>query len=169
MARLDHQQKGQDILINAIHFLKRSDQSCICSLVGVGTSYTFLKDLVARLSLGRDIAFLGNRNDVPALLREADLFVLPSRFEGFGIVAIEAMVSGLPVVVSDVDGPGEFIVHAKNGLLFESENALDLAEKITKIMMDSALSKRLAEAGLATAAKYSIETMQTRYLSVYAA
>jgi len=167
IARLDHIVKGQDILIRAIAILKNNHISCTCRFVGDGESRNFLENLTAELGLAPDIEFLGTRSDVPDLIADAGMAVLPSRHEGFGIAAIEAMACGRPVIASAVGGLKDLIEHGKNGLLFEPDNPQDLAAQIQRLLEDSNLCKFLVKCGLETAKACSIENMNERYMSVY--
>ena len=134
VARLNHLVKGQDVLIKALKVLKDRGINFSCSFIGGlheydKPSFEYLRKLIQDLGLEERIVFLGGRNDVPELLSQHDLFVLPSRFESFGLVILEAMAAGLPVIVSDNEGPMELIHHGKNGLVFERKTIWILQKK----------------------------------------
>jgi glycosyltransferase involved in cell wall biosynthesis len=167
VARLESEKKGQDILIRALSILKNDGIECFCKFVGEGESIEYLEALAKKYSLADNIEFLGNRSDVPELLANAGIFVLPSRHEGFGIAIIEAMAAGIPVIASSIDGPREIITNGQNGLLFESDNEVDLAEKIKMLMDDNKLTKKLIKNVRSCLPKYSIEKMCDGYLAVY--
>lgn len=167
VARLVTEKKGQDILVKALAILKNDSIVCSCKLVGDGESGEYLEALAKKYSLVDNIHFLGNRSDVPELLANAGIFVLPSRYEGFGIAIIEAMAAGIPVIASNIDGPKEIITHGINGLLFESENEVDLAAKIKMLISNDSLRDRLGSSALLSAQEHSIEKMYTKYLTVY--
>jgi len=169
VARLDHDIKGQDILIKALSIVKERIPAFRCQLIGAGSSRSFLEQMVKDLGLTEEVSFMGVRNGVAALLSQSDLFVLPSRYEGFGIVILEAMASGLPVIVSNIDGPAEIVADGRDGLHFQSGDHRDLADKIEALLVDKNLRKRMAEASLRRVRDYSIEVMYDRYLSVYRA
>jgi D-inositol-3-phosphate glycosyltransferase len=80
-----------------------------------------------------------------ACYRSADIFVVPSYYEPFGLVALEGMANRIPVVVSNVDGLAKIINHGENGLQFESRNTLDLKEKIMSLYKNPELVKKLTE------------------------
>lgn len=106
-----------------------------CNFVGSppeGDSATVgsLKALAIAEGVADRIRFVFGRTDVREPLGEADIFVLPSRFEGFGLVLLEAMAAGLPVIASDVDGPAELLVDGSNGIKFAVGSERDLARKI---------------------------------------
>ena len=77
---------------------------------------------------------MGNVSDVPSLLAKADVFVVPSRFEGFGIVAVEAAAAGIPCVASNIDGLAEVVNDKRLGCLFEVGNAEALAQAIDSVV-----------------------------------
>lgn len=169
VASLKHDIKGQDILVRAISLLKKDGYPLQCDFAGEGGSQEYLQSLAQECGVADQIRFLGLRNDVPKLLAAADLFVLPSRSEGFGIVIIEAMASGVPVVVADVDGPREIVKDSRTGLFFKSGSEHDLAEKIKLIIHDSDLRIRLSQAALQASLAYSISEMYNRYFAIYSA
>ncbi len=167
VARLFHKIKGQDLLIKALAILKKDGHSFHCRFVGEGSSRKYLENISEACNLTDSIEFLGNRGDIPELLCNAGIFILPSRLEGFGISIIEAMAVGIPVIASNIAGPGEIILHGKNGVLFENENAKDLAEKILMLISNCTLRNTIVKNALSTAQDYSIEKMYNGYLTVY--
>jgi glycosyltransferase involved in cell wall biosynthesis len=126
-----------------------------------------MKALTRDLGLEDRVRFLEDRTDIPNLLHEADIFALTSRFEGFGLVVVEAMAAGLPVVASNLDGPAEIIEHGVNGLLFESESDADLAAKLRTLIEDEEFSSRIARAGGERAHTFDIGTMRNKYYEMY--
>ena len=90
---------------------------------------------------------LGYRSDVAALLAAADIFVLPSHFEGLPMSVIEAMLTGLPVVSTNIRGPREQVVAGKTGLLVPPFAAQTLAEALRQLVTDAALRTQMGEAG----------------------
>ncbi|GBQ67714.1 glycosyltransferase [Ameyamaea chiangmaiensis NBRC 103196] len=96
--------------------------------------------------LGPRLRLLGYRTDVAALLAAADIFTLPSLFEGLPMSIIEAMLTGLPVVATDIRGPREQIVDGQTGFLVPPENASALARALATLVMESALRARMGTA-----------------------
>jgi glycosyltransferase involved in cell wall biosynthesis len=146
VARITHRKKGQDVLIRAVKECLRQGLDVSCSFIGGVYEYdkdsmNYLEALAAELQITDNIHFLGNMNDVHKHLADYDLFVLPSRYEGLGLVVLEAMAAGLPVIAANIDGPSELIEHGVNGYLFESDNGIDLANQILAMSRDS--DKRL--------------------------
>lgn len=97
------------------------------------------------------VSLLGRREDVPALLAAADLFVLPSHREGMPRCIIEAMASGLPVVATDIRGCREEVVHGDTGRLVPVKNVAALAAALRELVRDPELRRGMGRAGLARA------------------
>ncbi len=105
----------------------------------------------AAAELGSRLRRLGYRDDVPALLAAADVFALPSHFEGLPMSVIEAMLTALPVVATDISGPREQVAAEATGLLVPPATVAPLAEALSRLIADPALRTRMGEAGRARA------------------
>jgi glycosyltransferase involved in cell wall biosynthesis len=103
----------------------------------------------AAAALGRRMVRLGYRRDVPALMAAADVFCLPSHFEGLPMSIIEAMLTGLPVVATDIRGPREQVVPGETGLLVPPMAVEPLAGALSRLAADPALRQRMGTAGRA--------------------
>ena len=110
-----------------------------------------LAPMFAASGLGPRLRRLGYRDDVPALLAAADIFALPSQFEGLPMSIIEAMLTGLPVVAADVRGPREQVLHRETGLLVPPGDTAALARALHLLAADAGLRARLGGAGRARA------------------
>lgn len=135
VARLMPEKKGQDLLIQAVSKLKKKYPKIKCILAGdpAGGDKSILdnlKALTSKYDVEENIVFTGNVSDVPSLLKQIDIFIMPSRFEGFGISLIEAMAMGKPCIASDIDGPKEIIKENKYGILFKTGDYEDLVIKL---------------------------------------
>lgn len=108
-------QKNHTSLISSMPDILARYPGLQLALVGTGPLEAELREAAA--PLGKAVLFLGHRDDVPDLLAAADLFLLPSLFEGLPLVLIEAMAAGLPAVASDIGGSDEVIAHGETGLL----------------------------------------------------
>ncbi len=140
VARIMPEKKGQDVLLDAIGLLYKKHPQLRCYFAGDADSaheqaFSDLKAAVSRLGMEDRVFFLGNVEDVPSLLATLDAFVLPSRYEGFGISLIEAMAMGLPCIASRLDGPAEILQDGKYGLLFSTGDAQDLADKLEQLIL----------------------------------
>lgn len=141
LARIDLAQKGQDLLLYALDML--NVQCPIECYIGGEADSNHKKDWDELIEIADKlqsensnikIFFLGKIIDVPKFLNSLDIFVMPSRFEGFGISLIEAMAMGIPCIACNIDGPAEILGNNQRGLTFETGNVQDLAAKITQMM-----------------------------------
>ena len=114
-------------------------------IVGMGFLEQKLRGQVDALGL-LVVRFLGRREDVPALMGAADIFVFPSLFEGLGVSLLEACASGLPCVVSDVGPLPEVIEEGVTGVLVPSQDPKCLADAIIRLAFDRELMRRYGEA-----------------------
>lgn len=140
VARFYPEKKGQDILIQAVEILKQKNIPVHCRFAGAvyrgqKEQWESLHKYVCEHHLDNEIECLGNVSDVPAFLQDIDIFVLPSRYEGFGIALIEALSMGIPCVASKLDGPAEIITDSRLGLLFNAGDPVDLADKIEQVII----------------------------------
>lgn len=161
-------QKDYATLLEAISLLKGHNVSCL--LVGEGEERADLEKIIRKKGLASQVMLLGAQDAIGEFLAKLDIFVLPSRWEGFGLVVLEAGASRLPVIASKVDGIKEIITDNKNGLLFEAGNAGDLAEKIKELAADTQKAGRLAkELNANVLESFSIQKMAEKYAGLYAA
>lgn len=136
-----------------------------CLLVGPGELIPNIKSLANQLSIQDRIHCLGNRNDIPSILKIADVGVLSTRWEGFGLVAIEYMASGLPCIVSDVEGLRDVV--GDSDLLFPVGDAENLAIKMQKLIENPEYTMTKIDAGLKRSELYSATEMNKSYLRLY--
>lgn len=116
-------------------------------LVGSGRSAGDLRRLAARLGISGSVEFAGFVPDPRALMCACDVIVVPSRIEGLGLAAIEAMALERPVVVSDAGGLVEVVGHEETGLVFPRGEPQALSEAIVRVLADPELARRLGKAG----------------------
>jgi glycosyltransferase involved in cell wall biosynthesis len=110
--------------------------------------------MVDQLGLGKHFRFLGYREDVPRLLAASDLAVLPSFSEGLPRSLLEAMVTGLPVVASGLDGIAELVVHGVTGFLVRPGFPAEFAEAVVRLLKDPELSREMGLRGKQRVAKH---------------
>ncbi len=116
-------------------------------MIGDGPDRPLAKERAEQLGVVDKVVFLGKHASVDELLPCADLFLLPSESESFGLVALEAMSSGAPVVASRVGGLPEVVPHGEAGYLFERGDTESMAEGAIEILSDEAVWKRFSAAG----------------------
>lgn len=155
-------QKDQDTVISAMLSLP---EHVHLFLVGDGERRPEIEALVDRLGLNSRVHLLGERSDVSSLLKSADVVVMSSHWEGFGLAAVEGMAAGKPVIASDVDGLREVVKGA--GVLFPHQDAEALATEISKLGADPDLYKSVSEACRLRAQQFDISKMAEGYLKIY--
>jgi glycosyltransferase involved in cell wall biosynthesis len=141
--------KGHQDLLTALSLIKQqlpADWRLLC-VGNPGRISTELEERAKALSLNEHIIWLGLRRDVPTLLRVSHLGILCSHQEGFANSILEGMAAGLPMVVTDVGGNAEAVMHNKTGLVVPSQNPPALAEAILKLALDGDLAKTFGQAG----------------------
>lgn len=167
VSRLEHNKKGQDLLIEAAALLKGKVQ---VDFVGIGSSMDYLKQLAKELKVEEQVRFLGKQPQsyIAEHLRDYDLFVQASRWEGFGLTVAEAMAAKVPVLVSAGQGPAEVTCGNKYGWLFDNGDANNLAQQIDHIYAnyDQALVKA-SDAYKYVIANYDVRITVQKYHKLY--
>lgn len=156
------EQKDQDTVIRSLKYLPDSYHVVFA---GDGVRRKECEDLTRHENVKNRTHFLGMRNDVPRILKTADIIVMSSHWEGFGLAAVEGMAAGKPVVASNVPGLAEVVKGA--GLLFEKGNAAELAAEIKKLTDDPAYYDKARNKCIERARSYDIHIMKDQYDSVY--
>ena len=128
--------KGIKYLIESINILNETENNLKLLIIGEGNEDRELKRLVKRLGLCEEIKFLGKiiNEKIPEYLVASDIFVLPSLSEGFPVVLLEAMASGLPIITTKIRGLAEIIQENVNGFTVKPENPNEIAEKMDLIL-----------------------------------
>ena len=140
IARLS-EQKGLTYLLDAMSLLTVKDIRLF--IVGDGELRNELENKVKELDLQDSVTFLGYRKDIAECINSFDFCVLPSVFEGFGLVAIEAFMNGKTIVATDIPGLNE-VVTKENGILVPAKDPVALASAIDKLATDATLRQKLA-------------------------
>ncbi|MCR4941299.1 MAG: glycosyltransferase family 4 protein [Campylobacter sp.] len=140
-----------------------------CKFVYVGEGFAGNKSTASEDFLrGKNVLYLGARDDVPELLKASYMLVLPSYKEGFPRTVLEAMSMQKPVVASNVSGCNEAVIQGKNGLLCEVKNAKDLAKKIETLLDDENLAAKLGKNGrIMVQSEFDENIIAKKYLEVY--
>lgn len=161
-------EKNHETLITAASALAATHPGLRYQMVGDGSRRRELQQLAAARGVAHLFEFSGHREDVPALLAEADLFVLPSRSEAFPNSAIEAMAAGLPVVAGAVGGLLDLIAPGRTGLLVDPVDAAALAASIRSLVDDPARARAMGTAARADVlSRYSFERMVGAFSDLY--
>ncbi|HBC86799.1 MAG TPA: hypothetical protein DCZ94_07590 [Lentisphaeria bacterium] len=158
-------EKGHRYLIEAATLLK--DDGIRFLLVGDGSEKEGIMDEVTRCGLDKQFVFLGTREDVPELLSLADIMVLPSIEEGFGICLLEAFAAGIPVLATDVCGISEIAENGKDAILISASNPQEIAEGIRKFKEDTGLRGSLSENAKTKILDFDIGKVIQSYTDAY--
>lgn len=161
-----HHRKGADVLLSALSQI--NDRDYLCLIAGEGEERARLAAFATSLGLDAKIRFVGFRADVPALLTQVDLMILPSRLpEGMPIVILEAMAAGCPIIATSVGGIAELLRNEESALLVRPEDDGELASAIQRLLNDATLGSALAEQASLDAEAYLAETAARQLLAVY--
>ena len=155
-------QKDQKTVIRSLKLLPEHIHAYF---VGDGVFKDECIELAQNIGVSERTHFMGARTDVPELIKAADIVVMSSHWEGFGLAAVEGMAASRPTIASDVDGLREVVKDA--GLLFEQGNESDLADKVMKLVDDKQLYEQIAHQCFDRAQKYDISVMVGGYIKVY--
>jgi glycosyltransferase involved in cell wall biosynthesis len=140
-------QKGQRHLIAAMPLLLERVPRAHAVIAGSGDLEEYLRDLADDVGVAERVHVLGPRKDVPALMHAIDVFAMPSIWEGFGLVLLEAMAAARPIVASRVATIPEVVIDGETGLLVPPGDPLALADALSQLADQPALARRLGEAG----------------------
>ena len=136
-------------------------------LVGDGPDRDAAEQDVDTLGLRRDVRFLGKVENVGDVLRGADLFLLPSSTESFGLAALEAMACAVPVIASAAGGIPEVVEDGKTGYLAQSGDVATMADRALRVLQNPAEQARMRAAALARALDFSADHVVPRYEALY--
>ena len=150
------EKKGFNVLLEALADLKAMDINFSLQLAGDGPKFSALRAMSIELGLDEHVQFLGRRNDIPNLMKNADLFILPSLREPFGIIVLEAMAMGTPIIATRSEGPLEVL----------DENSAILVDKGDKAALFHGLRKAIQDP---ESCRIRAQNALTVYTSCYAA
>jgi len=166
--------KGPDLLVRAIPEIKKvvkdvsflfvGDDNTPCSIKNV------LREIVAKLGCEEDVLFYGkaSESELLSFYSCCDVFVVPSRYESFGLIVGEAMSMAKPVVAAKVGGIPEIIADGEDGLLFEPNNPQSLASKTIAVLQDAELAHRLSlNARRKIEENFNVQTMAKKTIALY--
>ena len=173
---------GEQVLIHASNFRKVKNLPAVVAvaarvaaarpvrlvLAGDGPEVPAVRDLVAAAGLTDSTLFLGHVDDLAEVLPAADVLLLPSLHESFGLVALEAMACGVVPVVTDRGGAADFIQDGSNGFLRDPEDIEGMAEAVLRVLGDPALQAQLAEDAQRDASgEFGVSCVLKKYLDLY--
>jgi glycogen(starch) synthase len=163
------EKKGFDLLLDAFARIAAEHPAVGLVIGGDGPAREGLRARAQTLGLGDRVVLPGtlSRGQVAWAMANAAAFVLPSRVEPFGIVVLEALQAGRPVVVSSRGGAPEIVRDGREGLVVDPFDTATLARAIGRLLEDGALGRRLALAAVARAEAFSWELIGERYRAIY--
>ena len=167
IARYSHE-KGIDLLLKAWSIVEKQISDWRLDVFGDGDRAPY-EQLIDELKINRKSCLLhGRTDDVEKEYCNSSIFVLSSRFEGFGMVLTEAMACGLPVVSFDCPwGPRSIITDGGDGLLVENGNVEALASSLSKLMSDEILRQSISKAGLKNVRRFSIDYVADQWRRLF--
>ncbi|GIL15862.1 MAG: 1,2-diacylglycerol 3-glucosyltransferase [Chloroflexota bacterium] len=160
------ERKGQHHLLRAFAELRVHFPKCCLTLIGTGDAEVSLKRLAEELNIIEAINFAGflPHSQMPAIYQRADIFVLPSQSEGMSIALLEALASGLPVIVTDTGGTDELILEGINGFIVKWGDVNALKDALTRLIQDMQRRTVMGEASRRMVLKYSWAEIAKRYV-----
>lgn len=162
-----HPVKQHDVMIHSIKKLHDKNIAIHHTIIGAGQQELELKELASSLGVRDYVHFIGALDEASRFLKAFDLYVQPSRSEALAYTVIEASFAELPIIASDVGGIPEIITNTKNGLLVQSGDAGDLAEKIKTLLEDRSISAQYAKEAFIDSNRFSFQNMLEKTLAVY--
>lgn len=158
------QQKRFDLLINSFAQLKDLYPNWQLNIFGEGQLRSELEFLCEKLNLCDRVFLPGRVKNIHNKMRQSDLFVLSSSYEGFGMVIVEAMACGLPVISTDCpSGPSEIITNNVDGILVPNENAKKLVKAMDYLMSNPLERKKLGENALKITERFGLEKVMAMW------
>ena len=158
-------QKNYQLVIEAAS--KLSDLDFEIQIAGEGPLKDVLYREVVTNSLQNKVNFIGNCNNIPEMLNQSDIFAMCSEWEGLPISLIEATLSGVPVIVTDVGGCAEVVRHCKNGIVINKLNAIDYAKGLRKLIESIEFRKQCFINALDKCEKFTIGYSVNKHLVLY--
>lgn len=161
------EKKGQDLAIETVAELKNRGIECELNLLGDGPKRGILREKVNNLNLDKLVHFHGNVDYPEQYLGESSIYLHTASYEPFGLVLIEAMAAGLPIVCSDGIGNRDLIINGKNGFMVAERDPKLLADKIETIFNDPRLYELMANNAKSYSEEFDISNYAKNLLQIY--
>ncbi len=157
--------KNHEVIINAMARLNNSNIYYI--ICGQGSLDGYLVNLAKQLGLINRVKLLGFRNDIAELCKASNIFAFPSKREGLGIAALEAMASGLPIVTSNIHGIVDYSINGETGYNCKSDDINGFAEAIQKLMENEELRFSMGLRNMEIVKKFDKENVKNKMKQIY--
>ena len=160
-------EKGHEFLIEAMAEVAKVDSHAIAGICGAGPLQDQLQAQIEKLNVQNNMKLLGQWDSIPEILAAADVFVLPSRWEGLPMALLEGMMAGLPVIATRVEGVDEVVQPGEHGLLVPLESPAELAQAILQLLRSPQDRQRMGKAARERVlSSYTTDRMCEAYLQV---
>lgn len=150
-------QKAVDILLQAFAQVPKG----VLLIAGQGSDRESLEQLAQKLGVADRVFFLGVISNIPNLMKSCDVFILPSRYEGLALVAVEAMATPLPIIISDFPATADIITHEQEGIIVPRENISELTNACIKLLNDAELRNYLKNNAFEKVKHFSLDRHTT--------
>lgn len=161
------EEKNHSMLLEAFQSARRECKNIRLQIVGEGELEHKLKQKAQMLGIDTDVAFMGNRKDIPEILANSDVFILSSVYEGLPLAILEAMAAGLPIISTDVGGISDVIRDNENGLLIRELSVEELTRAILLLANDPDLRNVMGAKSRTLVRKYDVGLFAENYYRQY--
>lgn len=159
--------KGFDILVEAASIVSRKRRDIKFMILGKGPLESYIRQQITRLGLNETVVLCGFIENVYNYMVSFDMVVIPSRWEGFPVVALEAMACGKPVIATTTGDLPEIVEHGITGLLVEPENPKEMADAILKVASNEKMREEMGKNAMIRVENFSLENMVREYRKTY--
>lgn len=157
--------KNHSVIIRALHQLQNSHVHY--AIVGKGSMAVQLEKLIQDLNMQKQVTLLGFRSDIPNLCRASDIFAFPSKREGLGLAAIEAMAAGLPIITSNINGINDYSIDGVTGYSCAPTDVETFATSIQKCITNPIWLEEVGKENIERAQKYDISNVNKIMQKIY--
>ncbi|TYP75664.1 glycosyltransferase family 4 protein [Paenibacillus methanolicus] len=162
-----NQNKNQEFLIRGLALLIKEIPQIKLLLAGQGRAFKQLEHIVEEMKLQNHVEFLGYRKDIPDLLKIADVSVSSSRREGLPLNTLEAMATGLPLVLTNCRGNRDLVIKDVNGYVVEQNDLVNFSEAIKDLYASEELRGKYGRASLEMVRQYSLDNVKKEMKEIY--
>lgn len=159
--------KNQAFFIPIVSYLKTKGYNCKIDILGDGPNRKFLQSKIDSSNLNKEIILHGNVKNVEEFMRNADFYIHPATYEPFGLVILEAMAAGLPVISLDGKGNRDIIKHEINGYIFEDQNEKQFGDALIELKKNPKKYFKIIKEGQKYASNYDIQNYTESFISYY--